>query len=111
MNLENELRMGNYILSPDTGNPVKVELNHLKCILDNQLFNGKSYSPIELTEEWLLNLGFRKSFRGKWQKDELAYDIYGGNGLYMHGVTLEIKYVHQLQNLYFSLTGKELTIK
>jgi hypothetical protein len=28
-----------------------------------------------------------------------------------HWLDIEIKYVHQLQNLYFALTGEELEIK
>jgi hypothetical protein len=30
---------------------------------------------------------------------------------FQNKVEVEIKYLHQLQNLYFSLTGKELEIK
>ena len=34
-------------------------------------------------------------------------DVYGVNYFYCE---YELKYVHQLQNIYFSLTGHELTI-
>jgi hypothetical protein len=79
----------------------------------------QSFQPIHLTEEWLLKFGFdkkvgsqttyfKKSYfpfflhtkAGKWS---LSY-----NNEYDDG---EIKHVHQLQNLYFALTGEELTIK
>lgn len=83
---------------------------------DNVYFDTKGHvmgegKPIPLTEDWLERFGFRKSHRGKFEHDNLPYDIYGGTGLYMHGVKPEIKHVHQLQNLYFALTGEELTLK
>ena len=73
-------------------------------------------SPIPLTEEWLLKFGFscHKNgfyfkddwFRVYWEDDILFYCWAENN---MPEVKLE--YVHQLQNLYFTLTGEELTIK
>lgn len=80
--------------------------------------------PIPLTEEWLLKFGFEIT------KSELhnLKQIYNGyisfntyinfNGeesylwlrYYQNGTTPKLKYVHQLQNLYFALTGKELPI-
>jgi hypothetical protein len=79
--------------------------------------------PIPLTEEWLLKFGFEKK-----------YDTFEFNGLNVDGcvvhfsfdkwaseyeiencdyteVPSDIQHVHQLQNLYFALTGEELTIK
>lgn len=38
-----------------------------------------------------------------WKDDRLFYDWIDGN--------IEVKYLHQLQNLYFALTGKELDIR
>lgn len=67
--------------------------------------------PVPLTEDLLLRMGFEKTHRGKFERDDLPYDLYGGVGLYMHGVKPEIEHVHQLQNLYHALTGEELTIK
>jgi hypothetical protein len=72
--------------------------------------------PIELTEELLLRLGF---FENNSYSDigEVLYYI-GEFGTYLDGqvwwndeiISNNIKYVHQLQNLYFSLTGKDLII-
>jgi len=81
-----------------------------------------NYKPIPLTEEWLLKFGFEKQGHVKFIGE--AYDrfVLGKNGIYSvneiayiyevndHDLC-ELKYVHQLQNLYFSLTGEELTIK
>lgn len=70
--------------------------------------------PIPLTEEWLLRFGFEVyEFDHKENqyrfKDRL---IVIRDGLFCdYGTSVIIKRVHQLQNLYFSLTGEELTIK
>jgi hypothetical protein len=94
---------------------------HIHCDLE-------SIQPIPLTEEWLFKFGFhlRDGFSNtfklnieKHQYDcsEITYSEKEGllrfsNGK-EKGTTLipHIKHVHQLQNLYFSLTGEELTIK
>ena len=72
--------------------------------------------PIPLTEEWLLKLGFKKT---EWDNFN-SYRLMIGNNdytivLYSDGncevgdiITCKIEYVHQLQNLYFALTGEEL---
>lgn len=70
--------------------------------------------PIPLTEEWLLK--FRFKF---WDKTgmfnyhihfRIGFVIFDGEWwLCIDGNRLTIiKYVHQLQNLYFALTGEEL---
>lgn len=72
------------------------------------------WEPIVLTEDWLIRFGFKK--------DILPY--FGSLIFEKDGITLdhdfvlmdidkrvEIKYVHQLQNLYFALTGEELQLK
>ncbi len=70
--------------------------------------------PIPLTEEWLVKFGFKKQKRSEWfSKKGFVVRIFN-NTLPVkiqgkHLVTLG--YVHQLQNLYYALTGKELTIK
>lgn len=87
--------------------------------------------PIPLTEEWLLKFGFKK-----WGNDDsprtISYEFKGWsvfppnsfcdfkNGFgfmwYKKDDNIEsarvvIKHVHQLQNLYFVLTGEDLTFK
>jgi hypothetical protein len=75
--------------------------------------------PIRITEEWLLKFGFKYdtdndklckslhidilSFRAS--EGHMCLESQGYRTLYKH-----IKYVHQLQNLYFALTGEEITI-
>lgn len=80
--------------------------------------------PIPLTEEWLVKFGFEKVNDNFMTIESYHYEnkncwIY----LIADGFELELntlsernnlcrtyKYVHQLQNLYFALTGEELTI-
>ena len=76
--------------------------------------------PIPLTEEWLVRFGF---FINHWESERIEETVYQHQGItifYSDIVdawvfpdieNVEIKYVHQLQNLYFALTGSELEIK
>lgn len=76
----------------------------------------KGIEPIPLTEEWLVKLGFEKS-HGEWiERNEMVMLSYFATGLHLSSsdsgmLSIELKYVHQLQNLYFALTGEELTVK
>jgi len=64
--------------------------------------------PIPLTEEWLIKLGAKKD-----KIDNTYYlsqlEIMLPNFFrYKTSIISRIDYVHQLQNLYFALTGEEL---
>jgi hypothetical protein len=82
-------------------------------------FSTPDIQPIPLTEEWLLKFGFK--WKGLISKGRyLTIFTPCGKALFFKdnyfifsGVTIEtqIKYVHQMQNLYFALTGEELTLK
>lgn len=77
--------------------------------------------PIPLTDEWLIKFGFEengldkkenKKYRLTWE--EGVFDIYRISSFYLDdGKHYEpkIEFIHQLQNLYFALTGTELTLK
>ena len=70
--------------------------------------------PIPLTEEWLLRLGFTYSDingdSGHWQNFSVfSFQILGGEEGFVYA-NRYITTVHQLQNLYQSLCGKELTL-
>ncbi len=122
----NELRIGNYVM---TGNIKSIVLEIFASGITHDSKNGNivaghcgwsHINPIPLTEEWLLKFGFTKEDNG-WHKKDICNDF---SALYwerLAGLDLSvnkrsmhlanIKYVHQLQNLYFSLTGEELKIQ
>ena len=66
--------------------------------------------PIPITEEWLLKFGFEG-----WDLDIYTMNLITNNFCILFDeleiVAKNIKYVHQLQNLYFALTNEELIIK
>ena len=84
-------------------------------ILAEDLTDVSNFKPIPLTEEWLLKFGFDAIFSNELWKDSFGYSLESkGLGLqysYDEGTfRVYCEYIHQLQNLYFSLTGEELTI-
>jgi hypothetical protein len=103
----NELRIGNLVNDYFREIIVDVNINVLKSILTNKRC---LYKPILLTEEWLLKLGFHK-YKGD-NIDFFLNDFETSCNmdlLFWKGTQIKnINYVHQLQNLYFSLTGEEL---
>ena len=115
----NELCIGNHInlmLNHEDSKVLKVALSDLISIEKNQGW----YQPIPLTEEWLFKLGFElinnDFYRSRNSELELHWTVnknkmipeYNGKRLI---TGYNFKYVHQLQNLYFALTGEELTFK
>ena len=66
--------------------------------------------PIPLTEEWLLRFGFKKGVK-YWSYNGFDVDFKEWFGFNKMVAKSPLKHVHQLQNLYFSITGEELTIK
>lgn len=68
---------------------------------------------IPLTEEWLVRFGFSEGdFGGKcfMYRSMTIYQQHDEFRLFaMHYTKGTLKYVHQLQNLYFAITGEVLT--
>lgn len=72
--------------------------------------------PIPLTEEWLVKFGFLNVNSVEYPNYKLSFYTCmvrneSINICNNHGFIKDLKHVHQLQNLYFALTGEELTIK
>lgn len=130
----NELRVGNlleYHVNEEgmTWEPTAIDHQDIAwCTTDEDNFN-KVHRPIPLTEDWLLKLGFevRESSTCKeWYigMNEITHDwlfsitwldrpelINAPNAPFYRNGRHALRFVHQLQNLYFALTGKELEIK
>ena len=78
------------------------------------------YEPIPLTEEWLIKLGFEKLTDSNDGFKNTTYTYTKGISfiVYFDGVRLstnfwmgnEKHYVHQLQNLFYVLSGEELKL-
>jgi hypothetical protein len=104
-----ELRIGNYVQLEGLKRPIRVSI-----IDTTETSTDTKAKPIPLTEEWLLKFGFKKDFNG-YYFGLLSFSITRNNEFMIcvnDRPTETICYsVHQLQNLYFALTGKELTLK
>ena len=114
----NELRLGNWVKTEykEIGNIKITEIS--ESVIYSNKTKGISYSsllPIPLTEEILLKCGFNKNELG-------GYIMYTELGsmlcIYKDGsfrsneryIDTKIKHLHQLQNLYFCLVGKEFDV-
>ena len=101
-----ELRIGNYVYS----NKFVIKSYGVDGFI-NILKNIDNFTPIPLTGEWLVKFGFEEALNGWWSDNEIwSYNdgkFYLGANTYLSNV----KYVHQLQNLYSALTNEELTLK
>lgn len=114
-----ELRLGNYVNNEqrtdviDGIDPYRVQCHLLSDKNRETLYEVplKLIKPIPLTEDWLLKFGFEKALNGWWSDNELW--SYKNGKFYLGAITYlsDVTFVHQLQNLYFALTNKELTIK
>ena len=126
----NELRIGNFVYFGVNIVPIKsihtesvlkspvyvyVELNEK---LANLCLDMSEISSVPITSEILLACGFEKpaySYNGKifhlseWD----AYPLNWLVAMNKNGAVIidRLKYLHQLQNLYFALTNQELDVK
>jgi hypothetical protein len=130
-----ELRTGNFIYD-SRENIVEVGgINIYGRILvedkscDDGYYTLSDSKPIPLTEEWFERFGLLKSLGYYFEIDKKKNIEFGWNDKNMwyvyfrnksKGLAIDddyvilrndLSYVHQLQNLFFALTGSELTIK
>ena len=118
-----ELRIGNYILYGETHTIFQVmTINEdgytVKNDIEETWIEQWAFYGIPLTEDWLVKFGFKKSKHWYTLGDIAIYKDMARLTQKVDGMYVEIynqfkcpEYVHQLQNLYFALTGEELTIK
>ena len=117
----NELRIGNILMFTDF--PKKEE--RVICGADIAYAEKEPdwldafWTPIPLTEEWLLRFGFNKD---DFSRIYVQFTIKHfkiiqntvDNSFFIDNVKMikvNVEYVHQLQNLYLDLTGQELELK
>lgn len=128
-----DLRIKNYMLDRENRlcRVTEITLNDFKAPAFEGAITSLPNQPIPLTEEWFLKLGFEKwgrndlprtvSFNKEWVNifPANSFSDFEGFGFMYYKKEVEkstesartvIKYVHQLQNLYFSLTGEELKL-
>jgi len=85
-------------------------------ITESNIMDIKNFEPIPITSEWLEEIGFQKRLQNKTSypirntnKVEFKLDS-SDNYNWESSVNNfpKVKYIHQLQNIYFTLTGTEL---
>ena len=91
---------------------VNMEVGTCGDVID--FINIDDLSLIALTEEWLLRFGaeikeYNESYQTYYYLNDINIDL-GDIGKFRYDLR-ELNHVHQLQNLYFALTGEELIIK
>jgi hypothetical protein len=101
-------RIGSLLFNKD-GEIVTVFEVSLKTINNHPI---RDYKPIQITEDWLRKFGFEPrsagSDRSIWYKGPVMITL-EGDAFYLNGGSYPPKkYVHQLQNLFFDLTNKDL---
>ena len=119
----NELRIGNYVWDDYSGEMIVSQImystesvwfrktwtlpdGHARC---------SDIKPIPLTDEWLLKFGFKKEGFSYLHNDLILHvfsnarlvSVPDEDGEWVN-IQPPVQYVHQLQNLYFALTGEEL---
>ena len=125
----NELRIGNIVshedYSTDYFEVLSIELSNGNYIINTK--GGKNgtwlnsidlITKVPITKDFLLLMGFEyNQYNCLWEIDGVSF-YYDTSSLYhtdyedyhpeYSSELLKVKYVHQLQNLYFDLMGKEL---
>ena len=119
---ENDLRIGNFIKvisSTKTFDSFITQAKGYDIVrIEEKSFAYWNYEPIILDEEWLLKFGFEKIIGSNESNFTNGFYNLFVNSLgevnfyfFKEGDWYQkIDYVHQLQNLYFALTGSELTV-
>jgi hypothetical protein len=73
-----ELRIGNIVDSPLSENPIQMaDVDFTSAFL-------KLFTPIPLTEEWLLKFGFEKRRKPRWVKEQVMVVFTGEELKFYH---------------------------
>ena len=127
-----DFRLGNFIQDPAMTEKSIVSHIVVNTITSNQI-NGSNISlitPLNITEDWLIKLGFMKLSdvtatepNGGFTKDDLflqldgnmkfiatLWKIEGRNDGNSFTRIKAVLFIHELQNLYYAISGKELVL-
>lgn len=106
----NELRIGNLVIDSKNYRITILSISkkgmcsgYFPELNDYGTEEIKLLKPIPLTEEWLVKFGFEKALDHEgFIKNGLSFF----EGFLSNEQKHKLQYVHQLQNLYFALTGE-----
>lgn len=98
----NELRLGNIVFDHDREKEVVIDEDYLEVLMAAR--NYDNVSPVPLSEEWLLKFRLLNNDIGIWNNGDAIYFDYGFEK------SIKLNFVHQLQNLIFTLKQEELKI-
>ena len=130
----NELRIGNFV---DLGSRIAkvIEVNHQACVVvdleetQDTIEDYERTKGIILTDEWFIKFGFYKDGE-YWSRDIFDYKYcfryrdWANNWAFYqeytdspdpkddgkkYPISFDIEYVHQLQNIWYSLLYEEIT--
>ena len=115
-----ELRIGNWVLKGfPVLEPERLNASGIAFICSCEMADQSHYiEPIPITQEWLTKFGFTakgfKIIQPNYRLLEWSY----GKEFYISDMDTNtlyevenVQFVHQLQNLFYALTGRELTIE
>jgi hypothetical protein len=116
----NELRIGNWVKYSEDGTIFKVVTISptgltVESEKETEWIEIWQFEPVILSEDWLVKCGANKKAELKYIHGEFTLN-YLPSYKYWYVTRYgeycsKVEYVHEWQNLYFALTGKELEIK
>lgn len=104
-----ELRIGNWVSNGEVDYQITgATILHLEIKPSDAIAK-----PIPISPEWLERMGFEKQTDWSYYFDDIyfSYNETGDLTCRLRYYKTICYYVHQLQNLYFALTGEELILK
>ena len=103
--------------------PTVIDWQYLKWITEDPKGFNLVHSPLKITIDVLRKIGFKKDSKYDWviEKKDFQVLVYhdpnwdtidNGKGCFMFpgGHCINFQYVHELQNLYYCLTGVMLSL-
>jgi hypothetical protein len=108
----NQLRVGNWVIGIEENDYYQVTSATITMLERGE---GSHIRPVPINQTWLRQLKFENCINGWWSKDEmLNFKLNDdSNEIYLRGsdtnlANYPIDYVHELQNLYYAIFGKEI---